>query len=81
MQNKQMSNVWGVANYEPLLVICVSLHIVFIILLLLLLVLLLSLWVTLKGIALNTCFQDVTHRSKSIIRNLIDKSILLDFTR
>ena len=25
--------------------------------------------------------QDVTHRSESIIGNLIDKSILLDFTR
>ena len=25
--------------------------------------------------------QDVTHRSKSIIGNLIDKSILLDFNR
>ena len=26
-------------------------------------------------------YQDVTHRSESIIGNLIDKSILLDFTR
>ena len=31
--------------------------------------------------AQSTLIQDVTHRSESIIGNLIDKSILLDFTR
>ena len=36
---------------------------------------------TLHYLLLHIIVQDVTHRSESIIGNLIDKSILLDFTR
>ena len=34
-----------------------------------------------ENVRMGLVFQDVTHRSESIIGNLIDKSILLDFTR